>query len=274
MRFGVTLPPFDEWSDPRVIMAMATEAERAGWDGFFLWDHVSWNPAWGTTPAIADPWICLAAAATTTATVRLGTLVTPLARRRPQKVAREVVSLDHLSGGRAVLGVGLGEPFEFQAFGQPVRRRGRHLDEALTALTALLSGQRVDFDGEHVTVHCPPALPRPVNGAIPIWVGGWWPNTAPFVRAARYDGVVPGRLGAERGERLTIDDFAAIRELIGRQDDGYDYVASGTTNAPADTVAVRRWHAAGATWWLETLHPFGDSAAMRDRLRAGPPRLR
>src|SRR6476659_7695069 len=103
MRFGVTLPPFDEWSDPRVIMAMAAEAECAGWDGFFLWDHVSWNPAWGTTPAIADPWICLAPAATAPTTVRLGTLVTPLALRRPQKVAREVVSLDRLSGGRAVL---------------------------------------------------------------------------------------------------------------------------------------------------------------------------
>jgi alkanesulfonate monooxygenase SsuD/methylene tetrahydromethanopterin reductase-like flavin-dependent oxidoreductase (luciferase family) len=274
MRFGVTLPPFNEWSDPRVVMAMAAEAEGAGWDGFFLWDHVSWNPAWGGTPSIADPWICLAAAATATATVRLGPLVTPLPRRRPQKVAREVVSLDHLSGGRAVLGVGLGVPFEFEAFGQQARRRGRHLDEALAVLTGLLSGRPVDFDGEHLSVHSPPALPGPVNGAIPIWVGGWWPNTAPFVRAARYDGVVPGKLGAERGEVLTVDDFAAIRALIGREDDGYEYVASGTTTSPADNAAVSRWHAAGATWWLETLHPFGRSASLRERLRGGPPRLR
>jgi len=93
------------------------------------------------------------------------------------------------------------------------------------------------------------------------------------VRAARYDGVVPGKLGAERGEVLTVDDFAAIRALIGREDDGYEYVASGTTTSPADNAAVSRWHAAGATWWLETLHPFGHSAAMRERLRAGPPRL-
>ena len=120
MRFGVTLPPFTEWANPRMIMAMTAEAEAAGWDGFFLWDHSSWNAAWGGTPAIADPWICLAAAATTTATVQLATLVTPLARRRPEKVGPEIVSLDHLSGGRAVLGAGLGEPFEFKAFGEPV----------------------------------------------------------------------------------------------------------------------------------------------------------
>ncbi|HXD25738.1 MAG TPA: LLM class flavin-dependent oxidoreductase, partial [Propionibacteriaceae bacterium] len=273
MRFGVTLPPFNEWADPRMIMAMAAEAEAAGWDGFFLWDHISWNPAWGGTPAIADPWICLAAAATTTTTIRLGTLVTPLARRRPQKVAREIVSLDHLSRGRAVLGVGLGEPFEFEAFGQLASRRGQHLDEALAVLTGLLSGRPVDFEGEHLSVHSPPALPGPVNGTIPIWMGGWWPNTAPFLRAARYDGVVPGKLGAERGEVLTMEDFAAIKTLIGREDQGYEYVASGTTTSPADNLAVRRWHAAGATWWLETLHPFTNSDSMHERLRAGPPRL-
>jgi alkanesulfonate monooxygenase SsuD/methylene tetrahydromethanopterin reductase-like flavin-dependent oxidoreductase (luciferase family) len=268
MRFGVTLPPFNEWADPRTVMEMAGEAEAAGWDGFFLWDHVSWNPAWGGTPAIADPWICLAAAATTTATARLGPLVTPVARRRPQKVAREVVSLDHLSRGRAVLGVGLGVPFEFAAFGQRARGRGRHLDEALTVLTGLLSGQPVDFDGEHLSVHCPPALPTPVNGTIPIWVGGWWPNTAPFLRAARYDGVVPGGVD---GQVLTVEDFAAVKTLVGRVDDGYEYVASGTTTSPADDT-VRRWRDAGATWWLETLHPFGEADAMRERLRAGPPR--
>src|SRR5215204_4936806 len=122
MRFGVTLAPFDDWSDPRTLMAMAVEAETAGWDGFFLWDHVSWNPAWGT-PRIADPWLCLAAVAAVTERVRVGPMVTPLARRRAQKVAREIVTLDHLSEGRAVLGVGLGADEDYTAFGEPVRDR-------------------------------------------------------------------------------------------------------------------------------------------------------
>jgi hypothetical protein len=86
-----------------------------------------------------------------------------------------------------------------------------------------------------------------------------------------YDGVVPGKVGAERGEVLTIEDFTAIKMLIAREDDDYEYVASGSTASPADRDIVHRWHAAGATWWLETLHPFRDSDSMHRRLRAGPP---
>jgi alkanesulfonate monooxygenase SsuD/methylene tetrahydromethanopterin reductase-like flavin-dependent oxidoreductase (luciferase family) len=97
--------------------------------GVFLWDHVTWNPAWGGTPPMADPWMCLAAAATATFRVWLGTLVTPLPRRRPQIVARQVVTLDHLSGGRAMLGVGIGEDFECEAYGEPVHARTARVDE-------------------------------------------------------------------------------------------------------------------------------------------------
>jgi len=145
--------------------------------------------------------MCLAAVATVTSRVTVGPIVTPLSRRRPQMVAREVVTLDHLSHGRALLGVGLGEEFEYKAFGEPVRDRGSRLDEALIVLTGLLSGEAVDFEGEYLAVHCPPALPRPVNGSIPIWVGGDWPNRAPFVRggAPRRRGAAEGRARARRG---------------------------------------------------------------------------
>jgi alkanesulfonate monooxygenase SsuD/methylene tetrahydromethanopterin reductase-like flavin-dependent oxidoreductase (luciferase family) len=267
MRFGVTLPPFSEWSDPRTVMAMAVDAEAAGWDGFFLWDHVTWNPAWGGTPPMADPWTCLAAVATVTERVVMGPMVTPLARRRPQQVARQLVTLDHLSGGRVILGVGMGADIDFEAYGEPIRRRGDRLDEALTILTGLLTGEPVDFEGVHHVVHSPPSLPRPVHGRIPIWVGGWWPNRAPFERAARYDGVVPGKVA---NQPLTVDDFAEIRAVIGRGD-GFEYVASGSTTSAADTAAVSDWETAGATWWLESLHTFGDTVAMRARIRSGPP---
>ena len=268
MRFGVTLPPFYEWSDPRVVVAMAAEADAAGWDGFFLWDHVTWDPSWGGTPSIADPWLCLAAAATATSRVRLGTMVTPLARRRPQIVAREIVTLDHLSNGRAVLGVGLGADFDFTAYDEPVRARGQKLDESLTVLTEMLAGNDVEFNGRHLRVNSPPSLPLPVQPRIPIWVGGFWPNRAPFERAARFDGVVPNKQGP-----LTTDDLIAIRDVVGRGDE-YDYVASGNTASPSDTDALHAWVDAGATWWLESMYPFGNRAdAMRARLRAGPPRL-
>jgi alkanesulfonate monooxygenase SsuD/methylene tetrahydromethanopterin reductase-like flavin-dependent oxidoreductase (luciferase family) len=271
VRYALTLPPFSEWSDPRTVVEMAAEADAAGWDAFFLWDHVSWNPAWGGTPPIADPWLCLAAAATVTSHVWLGTIVTPLARRRPQKVAREIVTLDHLSGGRALLGVGLGDDYDYVTFGEPVDGRGARLDEALAVLTGLLSGEPVDHDGDHYVVHSPPALPPPVNGRVPIWVGGHWPHPAPFRRAARYDGVVP-RKAAEQGGVLTVEDLVAIRAAVGRDDDAFAYVASGSTASPADTAPVDAWQAAGANWWLESLHPWGGGAeAMRARLRAGPP---
>lgn len=238
-------------------------------DGVFLWDHVTCNPAWGGTPSMADPWLCLAAAATATSRVLLGTLVTPLPRRRPQIVARQVVTLGHLSGGRAVLGVGIGEDFEYEAYGEPVRARGARLDEGLEIVTRLLTGDETDFEGDHYAVHSPPSLPRPVRGTIPIWVGGHWPNQPPFARASRYDGVVPRKIGGD----LDTADLHAIRELVGRNG-GFDYVASGSTASPQDTDGVRAWDAAGATWWLELLHPFGGrAAAMRDRLRAGPPEL-
>ena len=268
VRFGVTLPPFYEWSDPRVVVEMAQEAEAAGWDGFFLWDHVTWDPAWGGVPPIADPWLCLAAVAAVTERVRLGPLVPPLVRRRPHKVAREVATLDQLSQGRVILGVGLGTDIDFTAYGEPLVNRGARLDEALAVLTGLLSGESFDFEGAHYRVHSPASTPRPVQERVPIWLGGFWPNEAPFRRAARYDGVAPNKSGSP----FSVGDLAALRALIGR-DEGFDYVMSGNTASPADTAAVKSWADAGATWWIESLYPFGGRAAeMRDRLRAGPPR--
>jgi alkanesulfonate monooxygenase SsuD/methylene tetrahydromethanopterin reductase-like flavin-dependent oxidoreductase (luciferase family) len=172
-----------------------------------------------------------------------------------------------------VLGVGLGDDFEYQAFGEPLEGRAARLDEALSVVETLLSGAPVDFEGEHFHVNSPPALPRPVNEKIPIWVGGHWPNPGPFRRAARYDGVIPRRRGQESGGYVTVDDLAAIRAAIGR-DEGYDYVVSGSTASPTDVASLPAWRAAGATWWLESLHPFGGAAAeMCTRLRAGPPVL-
>src|SRR5258705_9335121 len=114
---GIFLAPFHEVADPRLLAELAHEAEAAGWDGFFLWDHIRYSPP---DMDVSDPWVAMSAIAIATDRVRIGPLVTPVARRRPHKLARETVTLDHLSGGRLVLGVGLGgdNHGEFGDFGE------------------------------------------------------------------------------------------------------------------------------------------------------------
>ena len=154
MQFAIDLPPFGPFSDPHLVAALAHEAEEADWDGFFLWDHLNYKLEGSPAPVeIADPWILLAAMALRTTHIRLGPMVTPLPRRRPWKVARETVALDHLSGGRLVLGVGLGSDYdgEYHDFGEPTdpRVHGEMLDEGLAILTRLWSGEEVSYQGQY-----------------------------------------------------------------------------------------------------------------------------
>lgn len=147
MNYGVTIPNFGHFFNPRSLAALAHDAEEAGWDGFFLWDHVFY----GLFPTV-DPWIALAAIAMATYHMRIGPMVTPLPRRRPPKLARETVSLDHLSGGRLTLGVGIGAlPWEWDHLGEQtnIRTRGAMLDEGLDLLTEIWSGRPVTHRGEH-----------------------------------------------------------------------------------------------------------------------------
>ena len=191
LRSALWLPIFDELADPLVVARLAAEAEEAGWHGFFVWDHVHWH---APVRQVADPWITLAAAATATERLRLGPMVTPLARRRPAKVARETATLDGLSDGRLTLGVGLGSDrfgAEFSATGEQLddRQRGQMLDEALQILAAAWSGQPVHHRGEYYTVDGMRFLPRPVQRpGVPVWVAGLAGNARPLRRAARHDG--------------------------------------------------------------------------------------
>src|SRR5918996_1654776 len=189
MRRGVFLPIFDELADPATL---AVRAEARGWDGVFLWDHVLYRPP---VAAVTDPWIALAAIAVATDRIELGPMVTPLARRRPWIVARQAVALDHLSGGRFVLGLGLGlhgGGGAWSRFGEQPggRRRAAMLDEGLDVLTGLLSGESVDHHGDAYRVDDVRFLPAPLRpGGMPIWLAGRWPNRRPVERALRYDGL-------------------------------------------------------------------------------------
>lgn len=262
MRHGVFLPPFGDLAAPNAIVELAQAAEAHGWDGFFLWDHVM-RPQ-GDPQVISDPWILLAAIAALTTRIRLGPMITPLARRRPQKVARETVTLDHLSGGRLVLGVGLGVNTggELERFGECTDERARAelLDEAIGVLLALWSGEELDHDGPHFTAATVRFLPVPVQRPrIPVWVAARGSNgrMAPLRRAAALDGLFPVDTTPER-LRVMVE---TVRELRGSLE-GYDVAATVRPEAAGADVAA--FASAGATW---AMWSFGVHSTREDVLR-------
>jgi hypothetical protein len=281
MRYAVNVPNFEDYSDVRTVAALAADAEAVGWDGFFVWDHLTFVKAWKLR--IADPWVLLTGVALATERLRLGPMVTPLARRRPWKVARETVTLDRLSGGRLVLGVGLGEPpeDEYGSFGEPTDPvvRAAMLDEGLEVLTRLWSGETVSFQGRHYQVDQVAFQPTPVQRPrIPIWVAGAWPRPGPLRRATRFDGSTPLKLDPG-GELVPLDpdDVRGLLEVVrGHRGPGqpFDVLVGGTT--PEDPGAARDLleplAEAGTTWWQETVDPRQtDLAAFTRRVRKGPP---
>lgn len=183
MNFGFYTPNFDFCGDPRVLADLAHEAEETGWGGFFIWDHLQFSE-----PA-ADPWVALAAMAMRTERIRLGPLITPVPRRHIAKLAREVLTLDHLSGGRVILGVGAGYPDfpEYTAFGDggDAKIRAAKLDEGLEVLAGLWSGNPLKHHGVHYQVECPGFQPAVQKPRVPVWVAATWPSKKPLRRAAR-----------------------------------------------------------------------------------------
>ena len=261
---GLFLPPFEALADPLTVARLAAEAEEAGWTGVFVWDHLRWCEP---ISAIADPWITLAAMATATSRIRLGPMVTPLARRRPAKVAKETVSLDRLSAGRLTLGVGLGSDaygIEYTKTGEEVddRKRAAMLDESLEVITRAWTGEEVVHRGEHYTVDGVRFLPKPVQQPrIPIWVAGLIGNKRPRRRAARYDGYFPVFLETPDQAAEALADI----NTLGPKDD-FDFVvplSPGTDPAP--------YIAAGATWWVVEF-PWASTTEdlVRGVIRDGP----
>jgi hypothetical protein len=280
--YGVHVQNSGDYGDPRILADLAREAEEAGWDGFFIWDHLLYSV--DEMLPVVDPWIALAAIALNTRRVRIGPMVTPLARRRPWKLARETASLDVLSEGRLVLGVGLGEPaeVEFAQFGEEsdARTRAAKLDEALAIVTGLWSGEPFSHEGAHYTIQESTFLPSPVQKPrIPIWVGGEWPNKPPFHRAARWDGVFPSKRGVALDEMMTPEDLGEIVGFIGQHrllDDSFVVALGGYTPANDRSRAieiVEAYVAVGLTWWLEGMNSLrGSRQDIRERIRQGPPK--
>ncbi|HWO94053.1 MAG TPA: LLM class flavin-dependent oxidoreductase [Dehalococcoidia bacterium] len=284
MRYALNLPTGGPCGDPATLADFAELAERSGWDAVFVEDYIVYQGR--EDLPTHDPWIALAAMATRTSRIRLGTMVTPLARRRPWKVAREATSLDHLSNGRVTLSVGLGDAStdsSFWKFKEELddRRRAAMLDEALDIVAGLWTGEPFSYDGAHFKVDRVTFRPRPIQTPrIPIWVGGAYPNEGPMRRAARWDGAnfyrakTPGSAG-DSGRGLTLDEFIRLREYI---------LSRRKTDAPLDLVVhpqrhprsaesevsrLRAFAEAGASWsqvWI----PPGERHQMESEIAVGP----
>jgi len=249
MRHAVFVPPFGELADPIVVARLAVLAEELGWHGLFVWDHIAYR----RVDDVADPWITLAAVACATRDLRLGPMVTPLPRRRPLKVAREVTTLDHLSRGRVTLGVGIaGDPSrELSGTGEETNAkvRGAMLDEALDLLEAAWAPGPTVHHGEHYTVDRlitgpqPAQTPRP-----PIWVAVRQGNQAPLARAARYDGVFPVDLSGPDELEEIVD---GVRQRRAPGAGPFDVAAMIGPEDDADA-----YEKAGATWLLTKFSPF------------------
>ena len=263
MRYGICLANIGSYSDPRVPVRLAQAADAGDWDGVFIWDHLAF--AWG--PPAADPWTVLAAIAVSTERVRVGTAVTPVARRRPHVLAHQVATLDNLSGGRVTFGAGLGgSTSEFGKFGEPTdaKVRAAMLDEGLELLRRLWSGEEVTHRGEHYTVEGVTLAPTPVQEHVPVWIGGNRP--ASLRRAARWDGWLADSADPT-GMTLSPDDIARSVAVIGRSDD-YEVAVLGQSDR-GDPAAYAQ---AGATWWLENLHDQrGSIDEVLALVQQGPP---
>lgn len=280
--------------DPAETVEYAVAAEEAGWDGVFHIDHLIDftvdDPA--DHHALNDPWITWAGVASRTERITLGSYVTPIPRRQPWQLARNLATLDRLSDGRVLLGAGLGAPWDFEAFGEEYDQGflADRYDEALEVITGLWTGEPFSFDGDHFTVDEAVLRPTPVQDPrIPIVIGGWWPFKNPFKRGARWDGIIPqwpskfvdatwvDGMG-DHMQRVIPDEPAhetEVREMVDYYRDQCD--DPGEVILPVDVPHAPSGFAElcadlGATWLLH--RPVQADAEFDEnveRIRAGPP---
>jgi alkanesulfonate monooxygenase SsuD/methylene tetrahydromethanopterin reductase-like flavin-dependent oxidoreductase (luciferase family) len=262
------------FGEPRTLIDLALESEEAGWDGFFLYDHIVVIE--GRAVRTADPWTVLAVIAERTE-LRFGPMITPVARRQPWELAHQTIALNRLSGGRLIVGAGLGERPEYNVFGPwPDAPRGRRLDEGLELVRRLWAGETVHHDGAW-RLRDAAIAPGPVS-PIPIWVAGRYATSPqPAQRAARHDGFFPINRTWDLDEMLPPEAFAEMVAAVGRERghlDGFDLVTAGISRpGVADETRLDAFAAAGATWWLEVIEPHrGTLAELRERVQRGPPR--
>ncbi|KKM00173.1 hypothetical protein LCGC14_1807060, partial [marine sediment metagenome] len=249
MKYGLLMPHGGpSLNTPQKVTKYAIIAEQSGWDAFFIWDSIS---------ALAvDPWVTLASIAMSTKKIKIGAMVTPVARRRPWKLAKEGVSLDQLSHGRLIFGAGLGDDPVFGPYGEDTDKkvRAKKLDEGLDILNQLWSGEAVNFDGKYFNI-TDITYDRPIQSPrIPIWIGGLWPNKAPFRRAAKWDGMMPhtvrsvkkgGEIETEEIKGMRFPAKTAARAFVNKKErfemiaeDSHVFVTNHKLDNPYDVVGI------------------------------------
>jgi alkanesulfonate monooxygenase SsuD/methylene tetrahydromethanopterin reductase-like flavin-dependent oxidoreductase (luciferase family) len=280
MRYGLNLPNAGPCGDPRSLAELAALAEERGWDGVFLEDYLVYQNRIGVPTY--DPWVALAAMAMRTSRIRLGTTVTPLPRRRVQKLAAECVAVDHLSQGRLTLGVGLGDSWDasLAAFGdaRTPPERARLLDESLDVLNGLWSGEPFSYGGQFLQVSTVTIKPTPVQQPrIPIWIGGLFPKRGPLQRAARWDGSCLWKAEAYGPEGAvsadwTPEDVRVLRSAIGPDRDISVGGRARKDDWDAERELINSLQQAGATWWMEWV-PHAEREVMTAAIARGPLRI-
>jgi alkanesulfonate monooxygenase SsuD/methylene tetrahydromethanopterin reductase-like flavin-dependent oxidoreductase (luciferase family) len=273
------------FADPALLAQLGAEAEGAGWDGVFVWDSLSVAMEDPRLLPACDPWIALGLIAVRTTRVTIGTMITPLSRRRPWVVAQETTTLDRLSGGRLVLPVGLGalDDAAFSKVNEEIERvrRAQRLDESLEILAGLWTGEPLTFEGEHFRVQDMVVLPgSSQKPRVPVWVVALWPRRKSMSRALRWDGMLPSVERADgKHSDPTPQDIRNIREEIqGKVDSAFELIVEIDTKdkevQEASSLAAE-YADAGTTWWLEPVwqwmyeHP-GDIRPLRERIAQGP----
>jgi hypothetical protein len=270
-----------EGGDIPVMPEIAAEAEAAGWDGLFIADAMAMGTDKFPDFPWFDPWVVLAAMAMRTERIRLGTMITPVSRRRPWKLARETVTIDHLSNGRLIFGVGLGAANDDGGFFKvgeqmELRVRAELLDEGLEIMNGLWKGKPFTFSGKHYKVQKMSMLPTPVQKPrIPVWVVGVWPKEKSMQRVLSWDGIIPQKYKATPADTAKPSDILAVKSYIDkhrRKKSPFDIIAGGKTPGGKRKRAleiVRPFEEAGATWWLESV--WGSMDKVRARIKQGPP---
>jgi alkanesulfonate monooxygenase SsuD/methylene tetrahydromethanopterin reductase-like flavin-dependent oxidoreductase (luciferase family) len=266
--------------DARTLIEFAALAEEAGWEALFLEDYIIWQGHM-EVPTY-DPWVLLGSMAMVTKRLRLGPMVTPLSRRRPWKVACEAVTLDHISGGRVILAVGLGDTdwdnITFGHFGEIIDplKRAKRLDEGLDILAGLWSGKPFSYHGEYYNIEETTLLPTPVQTPrIPIWVGGAYPFKGPMRRAARWDGACPYKF---KTHFMTPEDVCSYKAFIDENrpsHEPFDICVGGSPRRDdweEEKAYIQSLAEAGITWWCE-YDPPDEPDSMRKCIERGPLRI-
>jgi alkanesulfonate monooxygenase SsuD/methylene tetrahydromethanopterin reductase-like flavin-dependent oxidoreductase (luciferase family) len=273
---AVGVPNVGEFADPVLLVELAVAAEAAGWDGFFVWDHLLYDDGLGAV----EPWSVIAAAASVTHRIRIGVLMTAVPRRQPALLAQQIATIDLLSGGRCVFGAGLGSRSdEYARFGHDpsLVERGRRLDEALTVIESLWSPGPVRHAGEFFTANDVELLPKPMQEPHPpIWIGGRWPHHVPFRRAARFDGVMPTHADHGHDSFMSPGELREIVDYVRRyrtSERPFDVVMEGMSDGPDELARLSSaYREAGLTWWIEKLGWWrGTPDHAIARVNTGPP---